>query len=374
MDNSVLLKKMAFSAMNRQSKYMEKWCYEFGLILKSIESVWQQTEEDIYFRYIKDNMDRFIDAGGSISGYDASELNLDHINPGKTLLFLYRFTGDERYMKAASVLRNQIYLQPRNLQRGFWHKKIYPHQMWLDGIYMCSPFYAQYASMMNTLKDFDDIALQVILINEQTRDPKTGLLYHAWDESKGMKWSDDITGCSPHFWGRAMGWYSMALVDILDFFPENHKKRSTIIAILCDLAEAIVSVQDSSLGVWYQVLDKADEAGNYPESSASCMFTYALAKGIRMGYLDDKYIPHIRKAFDGILEHFIDFTTDGFVDLKNVCSVAGLGGNPYRDGSFSYYISEPVVTNDYKRYGPLILAVAEIIRLGDKIPYEGDKI
>lgn len=367
MDNSVLLKKMAYSAMNRNSKYLEKWCYEFGLILKSIESVWHQTGEEIYFRYIKEQMDRFIDTDGNISGFDVCELNLDHINPGKILLFLYKSTNDERYMKAAFLLRHQLYLQPRNLQGGFWHKRIYPHQMWLDGVYMSLPFYAQYASMFNTPEAFDDIAHQVVLINEHTRDSKTGLLYHAWDESRGMKWADDVTGCSPNFWGRAMGWYYMALVDILDFFPEDHEKRSTLIALLRDLTKAITSVQDCASGVWYQVLDKAGEAGNYLESSASCMFAYALAKGIRMGYLDDKYIPHILKAFDGILEQFTHFTPDGFIDLKNVCSVAGLGGNPYRDGSFSYYISESAVANDYKGYGPLILATVEIIRLKDKI-------
>lgn len=365
--NSVLLEKMAYSAMNRNSKYMDKWCYEFGLILKAIESVWCKTGDQTYFKYIKEQMDRFIDVNGSISNFTPCELNLDHINPGKILLLLYQHTHDDRYIKAATVLRNQLALQPRNLQGGFWHKRIYPHQMWLDGVYMSSPFYAQYASMMNTPEAFEDIANQVILLNTHTRDPKTGLLYHAWDESRGMKWADDVTGCSPHFWGRAMGWYSMALVDILDFFPENHEKRSTIISILRDLAAAITSVQDTTTGVWYQVLDKGHEVGNYPEASVSCMFTYALAKGIRMGYLDNKYIPYTKKAFDGIIKQFIEFTLDGFIDLKNVCSVAGLGGNPYRDGSFGYYISEPVAINDYKGYGPLILATAEIIKPGVNI-------
>ncbi len=365
--NRVLLEKMANSVMNRHSKYMDKWCYEFGLILKAFESAWKLTENETYFNYIKLQMDRFIDENGNISNYDPYELNLDHINPGKILLFLSLHTKDNRYIKAASILRNQINRQPRNLKGGFWHKRIYPHQMWLDGIYMSSPFYAQYASIMNTPEAFDDIANQVILLNEHTRDLKTGLLYHAWDESKGMKWSNDVTGCSPHFWGRAMGWYAMALVDILDFFPENHTMRSNLISILQKLAEAVVSVQDPNTGVWYQVLDKGDKPGNYLESSASCMFTYTLSKGILMGYLDKKYVTYATKAFNGILEHFVEITSDGFVDLKNVCSVAGLGGNPYRDGSFEYYISEPVAANDYKGYGPLILATAEILKLGDEI-------
>lgn len=355
--------KMAESAMSRGSKYMEKWCYEFGLILKAIEGVWRKTGNEKYFQFIKGNMDRFIDSEGNIEGYDPGELNLDHVNPGKILLLLFHETCDNRYKKAAEILRDQLNRQPRNLQGGFWHKRIYPHQMWLDGVYMSSPFYAQYGLMFDTPAAFDDVAAQIILLHEHARDPKTGLLYHAWDESKGMKWADDTTGCSPHFWGRAMGWYAMALVDVLDYFPETHDKRNTIINTLQSLVKAVVSVQDPATGVWYQVADKGNEKGNYLEASASCMFTYAIAKGINNGYLSDEYKAAALKAFNGILKGFVETGDKGFVNLNNVCSVAGLGGNPYRDGSFEYYISEPVAVNDYKGYGPLILASVEIEKL-----------
>lgn len=355
-----LLEKMTESAMTRQSNYMNKWCYEFGLILKALEAVWRRTGDIKYYNYIKDNIDRFVYPQGNILAYDTGELNLDHINPGKVLLFLYSETSDERYKKAADILRQQLYIQPRNLKGGFWHKRIYPHQMWLDGIYMSSPFYAQYASMFNQPEAFDDIAKQVILLWENARDPKTGLLYHAWDESKGMKWANEVTGCSPHFWGRAMGWYSMALVDILDYFPESHHERARIIDIFRNLIDALVSVQDKTTGVWYQVVDMGTEKGNYLESSASCMFTYSIIKGIRMGYIDASYTQSAIEAYNGIFNQFVEIYDNNLVTLNNVCSVAGLGGNPYRDGSFSYYISEPVVANDYKGYGPLILASAEI--------------
>ncbi|MCX7708449.1 MAG: glycoside hydrolase family 88 protein [Clostridia bacterium] len=355
--------KMADSAMSCPSKYMEKWCYEFGLILKAIETVWSKTGDDKYYRYIKENVDRFVDSEGKIDEYDPGELNLDHVNPGKVLLLLYNETHDERYKKAADILRDQLNRQPRNLQGGFWHKRIYPHQMWLDGVYMSSPFYAQYALMFDETIAFDDIANQVILLADNAKDPNTGLLYHAWDESKGMKWADDCTGCSPNFWGRAMGWYAMALVDILDYFPAEHVQREKIINILRNLINALISVQDKATGVWYQVVDKGTKKGNYLEASASCMFTYALAKSIRMGYIDSSYKNVAIKAFKGILKEFVETDEKGMVDLKNVCSVAGLGGNPYRDGSFEYYISEPVAVNDYKGYGPLILASVEIERL-----------
>jgi unsaturated rhamnogalacturonyl hydrolase len=361
--NMVWSIKMVDSVMSRHSKYMEKWCYEFGLILKAVEAVWRKTGNEKYYNYIKFNIDRFIDSQGDLPEYDPGELNLDHVNPGKILLMLYRETKDERYAKAAGVLRSQLKRQPRNSLGGFWHKRIYPYQMWLDGVYMSSPFYAEYARIFNEPGDFDDVANQVLLLWEHALDKKTGLLYHAWDESKGMKWADNITGCSPHFWGRAIGWYAMALADILDSLPENHSKRKEIENILCSLAAALVSVQDKSTGVWYQVLDMGDRKGNYLESSASSMFIYAIAKGINKGYIDKSLAPAVNTGYEGLLRQFVELDEKGLVNLKNVCSVAGLGGNPYRDGSFTYYISEPVATNDFKGIGPFILACVEVEKL-----------
>ncbi|MDF2988439.1 MAG: putative d-4,5-unsaturated alpha-glucuronyl hydrolase [Eubacterium sp.] len=357
---------MVQSVITRHSKYLDKWCYELGLILKAVEAVWLLSGNRQYFNYIKDTIDRFIDSDGNIMGYDPYDLNLDMVNPGKILLLLYVETSDTRYKKAADTLRKQLDRQPRNHQGGFWHKAIYPHQMWLDGVYMSSPFYAQYAMIFNQPEAYEDIFNQVSLLAVNAKEPSTGLLYHAWDESRGMKWSDDTTGCSPHFWGRAMGWYAMALADILDFFPGSNPKRETIINILKDLLSALIQVQDNNTGLWYQVVDLGKFKGNYLEASASCMFTYALSKSIANGYVDEAFKISALKAYEGILCHLTYMDDNGCINLKNVCSVAGLGGNPYRDGSFSYYISEPVVENDYKGYGPFMLAAVEMEKLRRK--------
>ncbi len=364
---SVSLENIVGSVMERHSKYMDKWCYEFGLILKSIEAVYRMNNDSRYFQYIQQQVDRFISEDGTILGYDCREFNLDHINPGKMLLFLYQETSEEKYKTAAHSLRRQLADQPRNLRGGFWHKGIYPHQMWLDGLYMSSPFLAQYARMFQEPSAIDDVENQIALLSKHTRDHATRLLYHAWDESRGMKWSDDTTGCSPHFWGRAMGWYVMALVDILDYFPDDDPKRPVIIGHFADALKALLKVQDPVSGVWYQILDKSHEKGNYLESSASCMITYALLKAIRLGYLDASMAVAASKAYNGILEQFVEVDGENLVNLKNVCSVAGLGGNPFRDGSLAYYFSEPVVSNDYKGYGPFILASVEYIRRNERL-------
>lgn len=353
------LEALAHSAMTRPSKYMEKWCYEFGLILKALEAVWKNTGDKKYFQFIQSNIDRFVNEDGSIQNYSMTELNLDHINPGHVLLTLYCETMDKKYKLAADQLRNQLNVQPRNRQGGFWHKGIYPHQMWLDGLYMSSPFYARYSKIFKQEDAFEDISRQIILMSENMTDPKTGLMYHAWDESKGMKWADDKTGCSPHFWGRAMGWYLMALVDILDFFPHDYAMKKPLIDILQNLVPSLLEYQDTKTGVWFQIVDQGSKNGNYLEASASCMYTYAIAKGIRMGYLSQNYDTALKTAFSGIENTFLEIDNTGLVRLKNVCSVAGLGGNPYRDGSFSYYISEPITSDDYKGFGPLILAFSE---------------
>jgi unsaturated rhamnogalacturonyl hydrolase len=232
--------------------------------------------------------------------------------------------------------------------------------MWLDGIYMAGPFYAQFGRIFDEPSAFDNVAHQILLIEEHTRDPSTGLLYHAWDESKQQRWANPETGCSPHFWGRAMGWYAMALVDVLDYFPEDHPRRDAIIAIFGRMIEALARVQDEASGLWYQVLDQGRRAGNYLEASASCMFVYAIAKGVRKGYLPPDYLAVARKGYQGIVRDLITVDEQGLVTLEGICSVAGLGGNPYRDGSFEYYVSEKVVPNDYKGVGPFILASLEV--------------
>jgi unsaturated rhamnogalacturonyl hydrolase len=359
-----LMERAAASAMERHSAYMDKYCYELGLILKALEAVWRINGDRRIFDCIKAGMDRFVGEDGTIQGYDAGEMNLDYINPGKILLLLYKETGAEKYKKAANLLRMQVEKQPRTNSGGFWHKRIYPHQMWLDGVYMSSPFYAEYASLFQEPEAFDFIVKQVSLLWEHARDPKTGLLYHAWDESRGMKWSSDATGCSPNFWGRAIGWYYMALVDLLDSFPEGHPGRERLTGILRELSAAIAAVQDAGSGVWFQVLDMKEKKGNYMEASASCMYVYSMAKAVRKGYLDRSFPETVEKGFAGILKQFAENDEKDYIDLKNVCAVAGLGGYPYRDGSFEYYVREPRVTNDYKGYGPFILACTEMVLLG----------
>jgi unsaturated rhamnogalacturonyl hydrolase len=369
-ENEVWSIKMADSVMKSHSRLAENWNYEFGLMLKAIEQVWRKTNDPKYLDYIKQNIDRFVDKKGNIKTYYLYEYSLDQINAGKMLLFLSNQTGDLRYKTAAYLIREQLKTHPRNSEGGFWHKKIYPDQMWLDGLYMEAPFYVEFAKMFNEPSDFDDAAQQIILIYQQARDPKTGLLYHGWDESKKQQWANQETGCSSNFWGRAMGWYVMAIVDVLDYLPENHPKRNEIIRIFNDTIIALTAVQDQKTGLWYQVLNQGDRKGNYLEASASCMIVYAIAKGVNRAYLDPKYKDKAEKGYEGILQNLIKVDAGGRVNLKQTCQVAGLGssgpGKPYRDGSFEYYIREPVVVNDYKGVGPFILASAEIENLANK--------
>ena len=354
--------RLADSVRRRNAPY--RWHYECGLMHRAIGQVWLQTGDVQYYDYIKRDVDSFVGADGSIKTYSVEEYNLDQINPGRILFLLYRTTGEEKYKKAMHLLRRQLAGQPRTSEGGFWHKQIYPYQMWLDGIYMASPFYAQFAKTFDEPAAFDDVARQIILIEKHTRDPQIGLLYHGWDESKQQRWANPQTGCSPHFWGRAMGWYAMAIVDVLDYLPAAHPRRADILAILERLSRAIVAVQDEATGLWYQVLDQGQRAGNYREASASCMFVCALAKAVRQGYLGPTYLDVARRGYQGILEHLLRLDDQGLVNLEKTCGVGGLGGTPYRDGSYAYYISEKVVTNDYKGVGPFILASIEMEHQG----------
>ncbi|HEY3039867.1 MAG TPA: DUF4350 domain-containing protein [Pyrinomonadaceae bacterium] len=338
----------------------EKWSYEQGVVLKGIESVWYNTADGRYFKYIQQSIDRFVNDDGTIKTYKLDDYNIDNVLNGRILLLLYKVTGQDKYRKAAALLREQLKTQPRTAEGGFWHKKIYPSQMWLDGLYMGEPFYAEYAATFHEDADFDDIARQFTLMELHARDARTGLLYHGWDESKKQRWANPQTGTSPNFWGRAMGWYAMALVDTLEYFPKDHPKRNSLIASLKRLALAIDNYQDRNSGLWYQVLDKAGAPGNYLEASASCMFVYALARGVREGYLPPSYLAIARKGYQGITKQFIETKATGQVAFKGTVSVAGLGGNPYRDGSYGYYLSEKVVTNDPKGLGAFLLASSEM--------------
>jgi len=337
-----------------------KWTYDQGVVLKGVEGVWNKTGDGKYFKYIQQSMDFFVDKDGNIRTYKQDEFNIDNVNNGRILLLLYKVTGNEKYWKAATLLRDQLRKQPRTSEGGFWHKKIYPYQMWLDGLYMGEPFYAEYAAYAHDDTAFNDIARQFILMEKHSRDVKTGLLYHAWDESKQQKWADPVTGRSPNFWGRAMGWFGMALVDVLDYFPANHPQRKELLSILNRYAVAIAKSQDVKTGLWWDVLNLPNYKKNYLEASASSMFVYALAKSVRMGYLPASRLAVATKGYDGIVKKFLSVDAGAQVNLEGTVSVSGLGGNPYRDGSFDYYMSEKVVQNDPKGMGAFIQAANEM--------------
>ncbi|MEP6733131.1 MAG: glycoside hydrolase family 88 protein [bacterium] len=354
--------RLAKSVMQRDSIVHKQWDYVAGVVLLGIHRVGERTGDPRYAAYVKRNIDRLVDTQGNITSYKLDEFNLDQITEGKLLFSLYAQTKDARYKKAADLLREQLRQQPRTKEGGFWHKQIYPHQMWLDGLYMAEPFYAQYAHDFNEPAAFDDVAKQFLLTARHTRDPRTGLLYHGWDESHTQSWADSITGLSPSIWGRAVGWYAMAIVDVLDFMPANHKDRAQLIRVLQDVARAVRDVQDPVSGLWYDVLDQPNRAGNYFEASASSMFVYALAKGARKGYLAPDYRAVATRGFDGIIRDLVTVDAKGLVSLNGIVSVSGLGGKTNRSGTFAYYMSEPVVSNDFKGVGPLILAAEELGR------------
>ena len=336
------------------------WSYERGVVLQGIYFVYRKTGNSRYLDYIRNHVDQFVREDGSIGTYRFETFNLDNIATGRQLLQLYSHTGAEKYRGAADLLRRQLKVHPRTREGGFWHKQIYPSQMWLDGLYMAGPFSAEYASMFQDPEMFDDIADQFFWMESHTYDAETGLLAHAWDESREQRWADPVTGRSPSFWGRAMGWYAWALVDVLDFFPTEHPRRDSLIVLLQKFAEAIVRYREPESGLWYQVVDQGLREGNYLESSSSSMFVYVLAKGARMGYLDPSFRLIAERSFRGILDSMITVDTLGIVSIHQACSVGGLGGNPYRDGSFAYYVREKKRTNDFKAIGPFILASLEM--------------
>jgi unsaturated rhamnogalacturonyl hydrolase len=341
-----------------------RWTYTPGLVLSACSRVYEQTKKQKYYDYIYDYANTLIDSTGNIDTYKITDQNLDMIKSGDVLLFLYPITKEERFLKAMQTLNSQLETQPKTSDGGYWHKKRYPNQMWLDGLYMAEPFHTRYAKeyvkdAAKAEKIYNDVVLQFDLIQKHSRDEKTGLLYHGWDESKDQKWANKETGNSQNFWSRGMGWYGMAMVDVLDFLPENHPGRERIIAYLTQYAEAITKVQDKS-GLWWQVLDQGDRQGNYLEATGTAMFTYTLAKGVRKGYLPKKYLDVAKKAYQGILDNLISVEDNGVVNLNKCCGVAGLGGNPYRDGSYEYYINEIIRSNDPKGTGPFIMASLEL--------------
>jgi unsaturated rhamnogalacturonyl hydrolase len=342
-----------------------KWNYTHGLVLMAARKVWERTGDPRYWDYIKTYYDEMIDGEGNIlHNFKLENFNIDHIKPGINLFDLYEKTGDSRYLSALTTLREQLHKHPRTTEGAFWHKNIYPHQLWLDGVYMNTPFYARYGKAFNELENFDDVVLQITQVYEKTLDNNTGLLFHAWDESRQQAWSNPKTGHSPNFWGRAMGWYAMALVDVLDYLPADHYGRAQITELIKNLIDALLVYQDQNTGLWYQVVDQGNREGNYLEASASCMFAYAITKAVNDGNLDPSYLKQAEKAWQGILDNLVSLDEEGYVNLNQVCGVAGLGGNPYRDGSYAYYVNEIIRSNDPKGVGPFILLSIEMEKAG----------
>ena len=345
-----------------------KWDYTAGLFTLSLLKLNECENDPVRLRFVTNAIGSFIAEDGKIQGYKPGEYQLDAINPGKTALALYQITKEARYQKACALLRHQLDSQPRTSDGGFWHKQRYTNQMWLDGLFMAAPFYAEHAKLFHEpTRAFDDVAKQIRLMDEQSYDATSGLFYHGWDDKKTQAWANPANGCSSNFWGRAIGWYAMALVDTLDFFPTNHPARKDILATFQKLAAGVVKHQDPASGVWWQVMDQGGRKGNYLEATASAMFVYALAKGVNENYLPPKYVPAILKGYQGIIKNFIRSETNGAVNLTQCCQVAGLGfttsGGRPRDGSFDYYVNEPIVKNDLKGVGPFILAGLELQKL-----------
>ena len=332
--------------------------YAQGVGCCAMLKMWKATGERRYFDYVRQWGDTIINDRGEIHLYDKSTYNIDYINSGKVLFDLYRETGEAKYKKAMDVLVAQMKVHPRTLEGAYWHKLIYQHQIWLDGLYMCSPFLAQYGAEFAEEEWIDEAVRQFRLCHKHTLDEKTGLYHHAWDESRNQRWANPETGHSPNFWGRSIGWWMMAMVDALDFIPAQHPGHADIVSYLQGLAKALPRYQRD--GLWYQVLDQPEREGNFPEASVTAQLMYAYAKGVNKGYLDKSCRQVAEAAFRGLKKSLLVENADGTLTLTRCCQVGGLGGHPYRDGSFEYYIGEKMRDNDAKATGPFIMGCLEL--------------
>ena len=344
-----------------------KWNYIDGCMIKAVLQMYDLTKEEKYLKFADDFIDYRVFEDGTIDGYSIGEKNIDNVNAGKTLFELYDLTGKEKYKKAADLVYSQIEIMPRcqNEARSFWHKDIYPNQVWLDGLYMGLPFYLEYETRYNDRKNYSDIFGQFKFVIENMRNPINGLYFHAMDTSREAFWCDKVTGLSQHSWLRAIGWYTMALIDTLDQVDNKDHKYDAECKMLedafKDLVDSMLKYQDES-GMWYQVVDQGGKEGNYLETSGSAIFAYSIMKSVRMGILDKSYFKHGLKAFNGTCDKYLS-EKDGELQLDGICLVSGLGpyDNKRRDGTFEYYMSEPIVSNDAKGVAPLVLAYIETL-------------
>jgi len=362
--------RMADSELQRLGRPdTPKWDYTSALLATSLLELGDATHQRSYSDFAATWVGGSVAADGTITGYKAASHTLDDIAPARVILTLYNRTREVRYQQAAKLVRAQFNEQPRTSDGGFWHKQIYPNQMWLDGLYMGEPFYADYAKTFHEAADFDDITKQILLVDQHTYDAKTGLYYHGWEDTRVQSWADKATGHSPSFWARAVGWYALALVDVLDDLPADHPNRAKVLDILRRLADGVARWQDAKTGLWWQVMDQGGREGNYLEASASSMFVDALAKGVNRGYLPAaKFRAVITRGFAGLVDNLIKTDADGTVSLTQVCVTAGLGSSggtsSYRDGTYNYYVHQTqMASNDLKGVGPFILAGIEVAKL-----------
>jgi unsaturated rhamnogalacturonyl hydrolase len=340
------------------------WNYTTGLLMQAMDDLALAGGDRRFADYARRTIDSYLTAEGTILGYEPEEFNIDHINSGKMLQRLQARHPDPRYRAAIAALAGQLAEHPRTSEGAFWHKQRYPHQLWLDGVYMGMPFLAGVGVSEGDDHLVEEAVREFTIARSHLRDPQSGLYFHAWDESRKMNWADPETGRSRYFWGRGLGWYAMALVDILDVIPvEKTELRAPLLEIIPELAEALVRHQDAT-GVWYQILDKPEAPGNYREASASAMFTYFLAKAVNEGYLPGSFAPAAQKAWVGLVDEFVAVHADGSFHLTNVVEVGGLGYG--RDGSYRYYMSERVVDNDPKGVGPAIMAGLQVAKLSQR--------
>lgn len=347
-----------------------KWNYTTGLELLAIRDAGEAWNRPDFIAYADRYYDTIVQADGSVLTYSRAKYNLDHICPGRALFSLYNRTGEQRYAQVLDTLYAQLRAQPRNFDGGFWHKAVYPHQMWLDGLYMAEPFYAEYAMTHLTGAALDDavadIVNQFVTVGKHTWDPATGLYRHAYDDSREMFWCDSISGQSAHAWCRAMGWYAMAIVETMQYLGKNDATRP-MQAILERIYDVLPKYADPRTGMWYQVLDQPGREGNYLESTGSVMFVYAQLKAVRLGYLPEEMREEALHRYEQFVDRFIRENADGTISMTDCCAVAGLGGKQRRSGTFEYYISEPVIENDCKGVGPFIWASLEYDRAKERL-------
>lgn len=341
-----------------------KWNYIDGCMIRGVLELYKICGEKRFLDFAEEFVSGFVEEDGSIRTYDCEELSLDNVNPAKNLFMLYDLTGKEKFRKAIEEVREQIKVQPRTKQGNFWHKEIYPNQVWLDGIYMAMPFYIEYERRFHESQEIPDVCKQIFNVEKYMRDRRTGLYYHGYDAEKEMYWADPQTGCSPNFWLRAIGWFILGIVDVmeeLEKLPEYREEFERLRKILTDLVASLKHYQDRESGLFYQLVDMPDLRGNYLETSGSALISAAVLRAVRLSYLSKEERAFGESIFYGICDHSLKML-DGRPCLSSICLVGGLGGVGRRDGSVAYYLSEPIVENDAKGVGPFLLAYTEMLQ------------